>query len=510
MNFDFKYFNPDETDVVVVPVFEDEKLDRFAAEFDAELGGIIQKRMDKKSFEGKAGEHATLSVDSEVYGVKDIILYGFGNKNELDVDKIRKLAINLDRTIKATGEKNIHLIGRDLEAGHDVRYPIAELFDAISANSYKFNKYKSSESNDNEGGVTLQADVDSGPGHVAHFEKLQAVTQSQNWARDLGNEPPNHLTPANYAKRITSELQQFDNVKVKTLDVADMEALGMGGALAVNQGSTKNPGCMVVIEYNGTGSDETPPLGLVGKGVTFDTGGYNLKPGGSMADMKTDMCGSASVVGAMRSIAARGAHAKVVAVVGLVENMVDGNAFRPSDVITMMNGKTVEIGNTDAEGRLVLADALTYIQQEYNPSTVLDFATLTGAMVMALADTYTGVFSNDDDLWGKIDKAGHESGEPGWRMPLGEAFTKAVQGSVADLSNTGKMKGAGASTAAAFLEAFVDEGRPWAHFDIAGTSSNGGAATGVGVRWLDEFVKDNIEGALPLHRNCWTPPGNDI
>lgn len=506
MNFDFKYFNPDETDVVVVPVFEGEKLSNWAAEFDAELGGVIQKRMDKKSFEGKAGEHATLSVDSEVFGVKDVVLYGFGQKDELDVDKIRKLAINLDRTIKATGENNIHLIGRDLEEAHNGQFLVAELFDAISANSYKFDKYKSSASNDNKGGVNVQADVDNRNGHVAHFDGLQAITESQNWAKDLGNEPPNHLTPQNYAKRITSELQQFENVKVKTLDMDDMRELGMGGALAVSQGSTMNPGCMVVIEYNGTGSDAAPSLGLVGKGVTFDTGGYNLKPGGSMADMKTDMCGSASVVGAMRSIAARGADAKVVAVVGLVENMVDGNSFRPSDVITMMNGKTVEIGNTDAEGRLVLADALTYIQQEYNPDQVMDFATLTGAMVVALADTYTGVFANDDDLWNKIETAGKTSGEPGWRMPLGEAFTKAVQGSVADLSNTGKMKGAGASTAAAFLEAFIDEGRPWAHLDIAGTSSNGGVATGVGVRWMDEFVKSNVEGALPRDRNCWVPP----
>lgn len=506
MNFDFTYFKPKETDVIIVPVFEGGDLGETGVKFNKDLGGMLAQRIKNKSFEGKAGQHIELSLDSEVYGAKEAILFGFGKREDLDTKKMRDLAVKMARIVSDCGEDNIHLMGRDLQFDSLGHFAVAEMFDAISANSYKFDKYKSSASNDNKGGATLQVDVDHWKPVSDHFDQLQAVTQSQNWARDLGNEPPNHLTPANYAKRITNELQQFDNVKVKTLDVADMEALGMGGALAVNQGSTKNPGCMVVIEYDGTGGSSEAPLGLVGKGVTFDTGGYNLKPGGSMADMKTDMCGSATVVGAMRSLAARGANAKVVAVVGLVENMVDGHAFRPSDVITMMNGKTVEIGNTDAEGRLVLADALTYIQQEYDPSAVLDFATLTGAMVVALADAYTGVFSNDDDLWNNIDEAGAKADEPGWRMPLGEVFSNAVKGSVADLSNTGKLKGAGASTAAAFLQEFVDEGRPWAHFDIAGTSSNGGAATGVGVRWMNEFVKSNIEGALPRDKNCWVPP----
>ncbi len=495
MNYDFTYFAPPKTGAIVVPVFENGFLGTESRNFDTKLGDAIRKRLDQKSFDGNFGKVLTLSVD-EALGAKEIILLGMGKGDDMGAKEIKALSLTLAKAIKECGEDSVHFLGRDLQTQSGDEMILAKVFDAMQQNEYKFNKYKSTTANDNATPTTLKGVVQDWQGNKIELAELSEITNSANWAKDLGNEPPNKLTPQVYAKRITDELQQFNNVKVRTLDVADMEALKMGGALAVNQGSTKNPGCMVVIEYDGTNGVQDKPYGLVGKGVTFDTGGYNLKPGGSMADMKTDMCGSAAVVGTMRSLAARGANTKVVAVVGLVENMVDGNAFRPSDIITMMNGMTVEIGNTDAEGRLVLADAITYIQQEYDPKFVLDFATLTGAMVMALADTYTGVFSNDDALSSKIIAAGNASGELGWSMPvMHEAFSAAVKGSVSDLSNTGKLKGAGASTAAAFLKSFVDEGRPWAHFDIAGTSSKGGSATGVGVRWMDELFAANFEAA---------------
>lgn len=347
----------------------------------------------------------------------------------------------------------------------------------------------------------ITAVVDNADTALKIYEPLKVVTDSANWAKDLGNEPPNKLTPVAYAKRIEDEFRGVRNVSLRTLDENDMAELRMGGILAVAQGSTLNAPRIVVMEYDGTNGAQDRPLALVGKGVTFDTGGNNLKPGGSMANMKTDMCGSAAVVGAMRSLAMTQANTKVVAIVGLTENMVDGHAYRPSDIITMMNGKTVEIGNTDAEGRLVLGDCMTYIQREYDPHTVLDFATLTGAIVTALSDVYTGVFSNDDDLWQKLELAGKQTDEENWRMPvLHAAFANAVKGKDADLSNTGMMNGAGSSTAAAFLHEFLEKApdgstRAWAHLDIAGTSRKGGSVSGVGARMAHRFALNDAADA---------------
>lgn len=500
MKYEFTEARSEKTDVLVIPVYSG-FLGNEGAKIDREMGSTISRRMLHKGFPDKFG-HTDIFGADPAYGVQDVVLLGLNKADLLDETKIKALPSILNKVLGQTGGRNISVMMDTPQTGAGELDMSKERFaailaDAFHASEYKFNKYVGG-ANDNKDHRTMSFIVDDAQ-IAEHLHKpMKSLTDSANFARDLGNEPPNKLTPQVYAKRITDELQKFDNVKVRTLDIADMQALGMGGALAVTQGSTKNPGCMVVIEYDGSHGAQEKPFGLVGKGVTFDTGGYNLKPGGSMADMKTDMCGSATVVGAMRSLAARKANTNVVAVVGLVENMVDGDSYRPSDIITMMNGKTVEIGNTDAEGRLVLADALTYIQREYDPEMVLDFATLTGAMVMALGDAYTGVFSNDDDLWSKIDEAGNNTGELGWRMPvLHEAFSNAMKGTISDLSNTGRMKGAGASTAAAFLYQFIDEGRPWAHFDIAGTSSGAGGATGVGVRWMNELFSKNYENAAP-------------
>lgn len=495
MQVDFLNKRPAETGVLVVPVYNEGKLGSRAKNLDKELGGAITARIESKSFAGKTGQTATISVDA-VHGTKDIVLIGFGNAGVLDTKILRSATNSAGKAIQATGEKDVTFLADKLNGSDLPVDEMAAVFaDAMNAADYKFDKYKAS-ANDNSG-IKLNV-VTSDPQFAqVQYTELEAVTEAQKWAKDLGNEPPNKLTPANYAKRIVEEMSQYCNVKIKVMEEDDMRKRGMEAALAVSQGSTKNPGRVVIIEYDGTGGSQERPIGFVGKGVTFDTGGYNLKPGSGMADMKTDMCGSAAVVGTMRALAAREANVKAVAVVGLVENMVDGNAFRPSDIIGSMAGKTIEIGNTDAEGRLVLADCMTLIQEDYNPSQLTTTATLTGAMVVALADTYTGVFANDDRLADDIIEAGRRTGELGWRMPLlNEAFSNAMQGKEADLSNTGNgIKGAGASTAAAFLREFIRKNEdgsdtiPFAHLDIAGTSRTGVGVTGVGVRLYDEMVE---------------------
>ncbi|MFP4312957.1 MAG: leucyl aminopeptidase family protein [Alphaproteobacteria bacterium] len=509
MEIEFSNQKPAQTGVLIVPVYNGGALGSKGKKLDKELGDVLSSRMSAKSFEGKTGQTLNISID-EALGAKDVVLVGMGNPDVLDTKTVRNIALQARKAVLATGETDsVFLADKTAKLNMDVNEMAAEFADAMDAADYTFNKYKMT-ANDNKGLILRAVVPDPVFANVLHAE-LKAVTDAQKWAKDLGNEPPNKLTPAVYANRIVEEMSKYDNVKLKVMDEEDMKERGMHAALAVSQGSTKNPGRIVVIEYDGTGGSQDRPIGFVGKGVTFDTGGYNLKPGGSMADMKTDMGGSAAVVGAMRALASREANVKAVAVVGLVENMVDGHAYRPSDIIGSMSGKTIEIGNTDAEGRLVMADCMTLIQRDYNPTQLTTTATLTGAMVMALADTYTGVFANDDVLANDILEAGRQTGDLGWRMPLlNEAFTNSMKGREADLSNTGSMRGAGASTAAAFLREFVEKDEngqdaiPFAHLDIAGTFRTGSGVTGVGVRLYDRMV-DNVTQREGGYRHVYTP-----
>lgn len=505
MTIDFKNYKPSDTQLMIIPVYEGCEMGPKTKKLDLQLGNILDKRMRAKTkFNGDPGQSLHLSVDP-VHGMQDIVLLGMGKPENVTQDSVRQLSGAIGNAIKSVDADKVSFLSDFVDGCSLGDSALAvHLMDAYAASTYAFTKYKTKPTsaggaNDNENEPRVTAIVNNVNFAELSYAPLKAVTDSANWARDLGNEPPNKLTPVAYAKRIEEEFHGLPNVKVKTLDESDMKALGMGGILAVTQGSTMNPARISIIEYDGTNGSNDRPLALVGKGVTFDTGGNNLKPGGSMANMKTDMCGSAAVVGTMRALATTQAQTKAVAIVGLTENMMDGDAYRPSDIITMMNGKTVEIGNTDAEGRLVLGDCMTYVQREYDPHTVLDFATLTGAMVAALADVYTGVFANDDDLWQKLDVAGKQSQEENWRMPvLHAAFANAMKGKDADLSNTGSMAGAGASTAAAFLHEFIEDApdgskRAWAHMDIAGTSRKGGSVSGVGVRMTQKFVANDIE-----------------
>jgi len=331
---------------------------------------------------------------------------------------------------------------------------------------------------------------------AAEWAPVAAIVSGVAFTRGLVTEPANVIYPESFVSQCAA--LSAVGVTLKILDETEMAALGMGALLGVAQGSARPPR-MLVMEYDGTGGSQPKPVALVGKGVTFDTGGISLKPPGGMEDMKWDMGGAGAVAGAMMALAGRKAKAHVVGVCGLVENMPDGNAQRPGDVVTSMSGQTVEVINTDAEGRLVLCDALTWVQRTYQPDVIVDLATLTGAIIITLGHEYGGLFSNDDTLATQLAAAGAATGDPLWRLPLGSAYDKLIDSPIADIKNVGPREG-GSITAAQFLQRFIEPGVKWAHLDIAGMvwASKPGAvwdkgATGYGVRLLDRFIADNFE-----------------
>ncbi|MDA9721297.1 leucyl aminopeptidase [Candidatus Pelagibacter sp.] len=326
--------------------------------------------------------------------------------------------------------------------------------------------------------------------------KLSALLDGVFLARDLVSEPGNILHPDEYAKRIT-KLRKF-GLKVTVYDQKKLKKLGMNALLGVGQGSIRGS-YLVTIEWNGT-NKKSRPLGFVGKGVCFDTGGYSLKPAKFMEDMTYDMAGSATVVGLMKTLALKKSKINAVGVVGLVENMVSGNAQRPGDIVKSYSGKTIEILNTDAEGRLVLADALTFTEEKFKPKLIIDLATLTGAIIVSLGSEYAGLFSNDDKLSKQLIESGKNVEEKLWRMPLNDNFDKLINSKNADMQNINYVGGAGSTTAAQFLQRFILNKTPWAHLDIAGMAFskyggalNSGGATGYGVRLLNKFIEDNYE-----------------
>jgi len=362
--------------------------------------------------------------------------------------------------------------------------------------SYRFDKYKTQLKDDAKPSVKTMKVLSRATGAARKaYAPLAKIADGVALTRDLVSEPPNVLYPESLAIRC-KELSRL-GVKVQILGEAQMKRLGMGALLGVGQGSIRESK-MVVMQWNG-GAAKDQPVAFVGKGVTFDTGGISLKPGAGMEDMKWDMGGSGVVIGLMKALAGRKAKANVVGVVGLVENMPDGNAQRPGDIVTTMSGQTIEILNTDAEGRLVLADALHYTIDRFAPKFVVNLATLTGAIIISLGSEYAGMFSNNDQLCDRLSSAGEQVSEKVWRMPMGDAYDKMINSDIADMKNIGGRWG-GSITAAQFLQRFVKDGVKWAHLDIAGvTCSNkevptvpkGG--TGFGVRLLDRLVSENYE-----------------
>ena len=355
-----------------------------------------------------------------------------------------------------------------------------QIYEGAMLGLYSFDKYKTVNKDTKTLNVQIDAVVDV------------SIHDSIYFARDLITEPGNVLYPASYAQRINDELTPL-GVNVRILHQSQLESLGFDLLLSVGQGSTKDSYVVVMEWMNG---DDERPLALVGKGVTFDTGGISIKPSAGMGDMKYDMGGSGAVVGAMHAIASQNVEHNIVGIVGLVENMPDGNAIKPGDVVTSLSGQTVENLNTDAEGRLVLGDILTFVQNEYNPDRIIDLATLTGAIVVSLASESAGLFTNSTSWSNTIIEAGKRSGESFWRMPMGKNWNKMIDSDIADMKNISSGRGGGSTTAAEFLYRFVNKECTWAHLDIAGVCWNGkgnpnvpGGAVGFGVRTLFDIAQ---------------------
>tara|TARA_B100000989_G_scaffold66576_1_gene46294 strand:- start:847 stop:2304 length:1458 start_codon:yes stop_codon:yes gene_type:complete len=370
---------------------------------------------------------------------------------------------------------------------------LAYFLHGLKLKSYDFNIYKSKKTK-----KLINVNIIGNKNKVSSKDhlKFKALEEGTFYTRDLVSEPGNILHPDEYAKRLNS-LRKY-GLKVNILDEKKLKKLGMNALLGVGQGSIRGS-YLVTIEWNGL-KNNSKPLAFVGKGVCFDTGGYSLKPAKFMEDMTYDMAGSAAVVGLMKSLAIRRAKINAVGVVGLVENMVSGNAQRPGDIVKSYSGKTIEILNTDAEGRLVLADAITYTERKFKPKFIVDLATLTGAIIVSLGSEYAGLFSNDDKLSNQLINAGEKVEEKLWRMPLSKNFDKLINSKNADMQNINYVGGAGSTTAAQFLQRFILNKTPWAHLDIAGMAFskyggalNSGGATGYGVRLLNQLIEDNYE-----------------
>jgi leucyl aminopeptidase len=413
-----------------------------------------------------------------------MLIVGLGPREEIDPERLRVIAA---LTAKEAARLEATSLGWTVPECDDPAAAAEALVTGTILASYRFDRFKSgSEETPRLEWLTLLTDLEL---HDA-AEGARVAAEAQNRARDLQSTPANVATPAFLARRAEEIAAGSDSLGVEVLGRAELEEKGMGGLLAVSQGGPQEPK-LIVLRYAGGGSG--PTLGLVGKGVTFDTGGISLKPGAGMQEMKMDMSGAAAVLEATAAIAELRLPIDLIAAVPSTENMPSGTAIKPGDVITQYNGKTVEVNNTDAEGRLILADALAYAV-ELGAERLVDLATLTGAVLIALGSTYAAVVSNDDELAGEVIRAGTNSGELVWRLPLHPEFKELMKGTVADLSNLAKKRKAGTITAAAFLEEFVGE-TPWAHIDIAGTSWDvgreytGNDASGYGVRLLIELAR---------------------
>jgi leucyl aminopeptidase len=420
-------------------------------------------------------------------GFPPTIVVGLGNRDEIDAERLRvaaAVAAKEARRLDATS------LAWTLPASGDAVAAATALVTGTILAAYRFDRFKS-ETDDEA--PRLESLTLLGQADLADAaETARIVAEAQNRARDLQNTPANVATPSFLAARAEEIAGGSDSLSIEVLGRPELERKGMGGLLAVSQGSVEEPK-MIVLRYSGGGS--APTLGLIGKGVTFDTGGISLKPGAGMQEMKMDMSGAAAVLETVAAIAELSLPLEIVAVCPSTENMPSGTAIKPGDIITQYNGKTVEVNNTDAEGRLILADALSYAA-ELGAERLVDIATLTGAVTVALGSTYAGLVANDDELAAAVARAGGTTGELAWRLPLHPEYKELMKGTVADLSNLGKKRKAGTITAASFLEEFVGE-VPWAHLDIAGSAWDigreyvGNGANGFGVRLLAELAREH-------------------
>ena len=459
-------------------------------------GARVAEAAKVASFKGGVGDTVQMLLPA---GTKldRMVLFGLGEDARRAEHDFLRVGGKLFDTVSSAGKVSVlaHMPDGEPMAVNDA----ASLAMGMLLASYRFEQHKSraKKKDKDEGPKSLKVTIHVKDAAAARkaWASAKAVAEGVALARDLVNEPANVLTPKEFAKRMKRLTKLGCDVDV--LDAKEMGKLGMGALLGVARGSRNAPR-MAIIRWNG-GKAEEKPVAFVGKGVTFDTGGISLKPAAGMEDMKGDMGGAAAVAGLMHALASRKAKANVVGIVACVENMPDGDAQRPGDVVTSMSGQTIEVLNTDAEGRLVLADALHHCRKEFEPRFMIDLATLTGAIMVALGKHYAGLFSNDDELSGQLSAAGEATHERVWRLPLHKDYDKMIDSKVADMKNIGGRYG-GSITAGQFLKRFVGD-TPWAHLDIAGTAFASSTneyskswASGYGVRLLDRLVADNYEG----------------
>ena len=485
----------------VVGIHEGGAFTEWAGRADSATGGALKRALAASRFKGQGGQILELLAPSGVRASR-IILAGLGKAEAFDAAGAERLAATIAGRLLAAGEESlIFALNCPAKAKISPGELAAHLAFGALLRSYRFDHYRKISDDEK---LSLKNVIVTTPETAAAkkiWSDLSAVGEGVFLARDLVNEPANILYPDEFARRTTA-LRKL-GVKVEVLDVPAMRKLGMNALLGVGQGSA-HESRMVVMHWNGARAKagtkgKSGPLAFIGKGVCFDSGGLSLKPANSMMGMKGDMGGAAAVVGLMHALAKRKARVNAVGLIGLVENMPDGKAQRPNDIVKTMSGQTIEILNTDAEGRLVLADVLWYAQSRFKPRFMVDLATLTGAILVALGSEHAGLFSNNDELSDRLAKAGSLEGEPVWRLPLGDAYDRLVKSKIADMKNIGGPN-AGSITAAQILQRFVNK-VPWAHLDIAGVAWQDGEqkplapswGTGWGVRVLNRLVSEFYE-----------------
>ncbi|MBT3251144.1 MAG: leucyl aminopeptidase [Candidatus Marinimicrobia bacterium] len=473
-------------DLLVIGYSSEGKLTKNILQLDEKLNSSIKQALELEGFEGKK------KTEMMVYGnsdIKRILIAGLGKSNEYCTEAARNLGARLVAKANKLKVKELHLDAESLKL--DDAAKLQALAEGLVLGGYEFKEYKSEKKANTLTAVTFLNCHDD-----EKLNKALKISTGVSLARDVSNHPPNVATPE-YLAEVAEKFADYPNMDVEIIDESEFEKIGMGAFYGVARGSVR-PAKMILINYNGAGNKT--PFALVGKGLTFDSGGISLKPGANMDEMKFDMCGSATVLGVMKAVGELQPGINIIAAIGATENMPGGNAQLPGDIVKAYNGKTIEILNTDAEGRLVLADVLSYVADKYKPEGILDFATLTGAVLIALGHKASGIMGNNDDLISEVKKSADITGEKVWELPLWDVYAKDVESKIADLKNMGTGRMSGSIAAGSFLKEFVG-GIPWCHMDIAGTAWGvkgpdympETGATGVAVRLVYNLLENRIK-----------------
>ncbi len=485
---------------VVALVFQNKVFSSGGQALDKLAKGHITTAIANSRFNGKAKQVLNVVLPNGA-AYAQVILVGAGDAKIFTLSLATQLGGAACAALNAAGVKSATFLAEGT-GGFSAGEIAAHMAYGARLRAYRFDKYFTKQKSEQKPTLNTISIMSADPAVAKQkYARLSAVADGVYFTRDLASEPPNVLYPDSFATLVRDNLIPL-GVKVEILDEKQLQKLGMGSLLGVAQGSRK-PARVVVLQWHGKPNDKSAPLAICGKGVTFDTGGISIKPAQGMEDMKWDMAGAGVVAGLFMALAKRRAPVNVVGLLGIVENMPDGNAQRPGDVVISMSGQTIEVLNTDAEGRLVLADVLWYCQERFKPAAIIDLATLTGAVIIALGSEYAGIMGNNDDLLSKVRAAGDAVGEKCWPLPLCEAFDEHINSKIADVQNISNERGAGSSNGGQFLQRFIKKDQPWVHMDIAGVAWTKKAqpicpegASGFGVRLLNDMIERNYEQAL--------------